>query len=342
MEPGKVDRAFFDRYLEGSLGAERDDVRLGPTFGADFGVIDVGDRVLALATDPLFVLRALGLERAAWFAFHIVISDVSLSGLPPTHLSIDVNLPPGTEPDTFGEIWSVFDREARDLGVNVVTGHTGVYAGAAFPTIGGATAMAVGDPEDLILPTGATPGDALLVTKGPAVEATGVLATVFGDAIDLPEATVEAAKERFWETSPVIDASIATGAGPVTAMHDATEGGIENALHELAAASGVGVTATRDRFPVGEGVSEICAFFDVDPWRASSEGTVVLTVESGGEEGVLSALESAGIRAAVVGRVTADAGVVLDGDPIPVPDSDPFWPAYEWAIEQFGIEQQSG
>jgi len=338
MDPGKVDRAFFEQYISPRLGADRADVRLGPAHGADFGVIDVGEQVVALATDPVFVLRDLGLERAAWFAFHIVLSDVALSGLAPTHLSVDFNLPPETPDATFETIWTVFDREARDLGVSVVTGHTGAYAGTAFPTIGGATGIAVGDPADLVVPTGATPGDRVVVTKGPAVETTGVLATVFGDHLDLPAETVSAARDRFEETTPVYDALTAAAAGPVTAMHDATEGGIDNALVELAGASGVGMAVERDRFPVGAGVLDLCAYFDVDPWVASSEGTVIVTVAPEGTDAVLAALESEGIRAAAVGEVTEGQGVQVDGQVLEAPERDPFWPAYERAREEFGVD----
>lgn len=336
MDPGKVDRAFFETHIHGRLGAERADVTLGPTHGADFGVITIGENVLALATDPVFVLRDLGLERAAWFAFHIVLSDVALSGLAPTHLSVDLNLPEDTDPTTFADIWSVFDREARDLGVNIVTGHTGAYAGAAFPTIGGATALAVGEPEALVLPTGASPGDSLIVTKGPAIETTGVLGMVFGDFLDLPESVIESARERFWDASPIRDALTAAAAGPVTAMHDATEGGIENALHELAAAGDVHLTVETDEMPIAPGVEQVCAAFDIDPWKASSEGTVLITVEDGGEGAVVDALSEAGIPAAVVGSVEAGDGVTVDGEPLSVPESDPFWPAYEWGMETFG------
>ncbi|MFB6095594.1 MAG: AIR synthase family protein [Halodesulfurarchaeum sp.] len=335
MDPGKVDRAFFERHIRPSLGANRSDVRLGPTHGADFGAIDVGEHVLALATDPLFVLRDLGLERAAWFAFHIVVSDVALSGLPPTHLSIDVNLPPSTDPETFASIWAVFDREARELGTTIVTGHTGTYAGSAFPTVGGATALAVGSPDDLVLPTGAKPGDRVLITKGPAIETAGVLAVVFGDELELAEPLVQAGRDRFDEASPVQDALLSARAGPVTAMHDATEGGVENALHELAAASEIRLSVQRDRIPVGQGVMEICEYFDIDPWIASSEGTVILTVEEQGIEPVLAALDEQGIRAAAVGTVREGSGVEIDGELTDPPDQDPFWPAYERARERF-------
>ncbi len=340
MQPGKVDRDFFDAFIEGRLGAERPDVRLGPTYGADFGLLSINGNVLALATDPIFVLRDLGLERAAWFAFHIVLSDVALSGLPPSHLAVDLALPPGTDPETFETIWSVFDAEARELGVSIVTGHTGAYAGAAFPTIGAGTALAVGDPDAVVQPTGASPGDRLLVTKGPAIETTGILATVFGDEIEIPEESVAAARERFFDTSPVEDARVVASAGPVTAMHDATEGGLANALHELAHASEVGLEVESGSVPIMDGVEALCSHFGIDPWQASSSGTILATVAPDGAEAVLRTLEEAGIPAADVGRVTKASGVVVDGDPLTVPETDPFWPTYERAREQYGPPEQ--
>lgn len=342
MDSGKASRRFFDEYVAGRTGAERADVRLGPTYGADFGVVDVADRVVALATDPVFVLRDLGLERAAWFAFHVCVSDVALSGLPPAHLAVNFNLPPGTSDETFDAVWSVFDREARDLGTSLTTGHTGTYEGCAFPTVGAATALAVGDPGDLVVPTGARPGDRVVVTKGPAVETTGLLGVLFGDHLPLEESAVEAARQRFWDASPVRDALTAAAAGDVSAMHDATERGLANAFHELAAASGVSLAVERDAVPVAPGVREVCEYFEMDPWTASSEGTVVLTVAPGDAARVVDALGGEGIPAADVGVVAERGGfpgdepVTVDGDPLAEPESDPLWPAYQAARERFG------
>lgn len=341
MDPGKADRDFLDEHVLPFTGAGRADVRLGPTHGADFGVVDVDDRVVALATDPLFVMRDLGLERAAWFAFHIVVSDVALSGIPPSHLTVDVNLPLDADPDEFAAVWQRFHEEARDLGVSIVTGHTGTYANCAYPTVGAATALAVGDPADLVLPTGATPGDHVVVTKGPGVETTGILATCFGNHLDLPTDVVTAARERFWDASPVRDALTAAAAGPVTAMHDATERGLANGLHELAAASDVHLAVESAALPVLPGVREVCDAFGIDPWVASSSGTVVLTVAgdaAGGTDAVLAALDEAGVPAAEVGTVGAGRGVSLDGERLPEPGSDPLWPAYEAGVERWGVD----
>lgn len=327
MASGKVPSEFFDTRLAGRFGAERGDTLLGPTHGADFGLVDARGVALAMASDPLFFMRALGAERAGWFACHVLLSDVALSGLAPAHLAVSVTLPLDADPDAFGRIWDAFDRAASDAGVSITTGHTGAYEGCSYPTVGGGTALAMGDHGDVVHPTGAAPGDRIIVTKGPAVETVGTLSVLFGDALELPSATVEAARSRFPETSPVADALVAAGAGPVTAMHDATERGLANAVHELAAASDVGVEIERERVPIGEGVSEVCSELGIDPWAASSAGTVVMAVERDGVEDVLGALHDADIRAAAVGDVVEE-GVHADGETLEAPETDPYWPTY--------------
>jgi hydrogenase maturation factor len=330
-ELGKIDREFFDEYIYPHLGADRDDVVLQPQHGVDFGAVEVGGRTIAMSTDPVFVMPSLGFERAAWFAFHILMSDVAVSGFPPTYLSIDFNLPPEITDEEFETIWTTFDEEARDLGVSIVTGHTARYAGCNYPMVGGGTALAVGDREDLVRPDGARVGDRVVVTKGPAIEATGLMSIQFepllAEALD-PE-TVEAAKERFYDMSPVHDALTAAVAGPVTAMHDATECGVYGGLYEIARAAGVRLEVDRDAIPVQPGVMDACDFFDIDPWASISEGTLVMTVDEAGVEDVLAALEDEGIPAADVGYVREGEGVFIDGNYVEHPGKDPFWGAFE-------------
>ncbi|MFC6861939.1 AIR synthase family protein [Halomicroarcula sp. GCM10025817] len=328
---GKVDREFFDEYIYPHLGADREDVTLGPQHGVDFGVVDVGGQAVAMATDPVFVMPSLGFERAAWFAFHILMSDVAVSGLPPTHLSIDFNLPPEITDEEFATVWETFDEEARQLDVSVVTGHTARYAGCNYPMVGGATAVSVGDYDRLVRPDGAQVGDRVVVTKGPAIEATGLLSIQFEPlmAEELDPGAIQDAKDRFYDMSPVKDALVAAAAGPVTAMHDATECGVFGGLYEMARAAGVGIELETDRVPVQPGVEATCDFFGIDPWISISEGTLLASVPPEGVEDVLAALEAEGIPAAEVGEVTEGSGLVVDGDPTDHPGVDPFWGTFE-------------
>ena len=163
-DAGKVDGAFFDEYVYPHLGAQRDEVRVGPQHGVDFGVVDVGERSLVVATDPISIIPQLGFERAARFALDVVCADVAVSGLSPAYLSVNFSLPPEMSNEEFAAVWRTIDEEARDLGTSVVAGHTARYAGCSYPWVGGATVMAVGDPEEIVRPDGARPGDDLVVT----------------------------------------------------------------------------------------------------------------------------------------------------------------------------------
>ncbi|MFC6731697.1 MULTISPECIES: AIR synthase family protein [unclassified Haladaptatus] len=325
---GKVDRAFFDALIYPHLGAARDDVTLGPKHGVDFGVLDVGGEALVVATDPISILPQLGFEQAARFALHIVLADVAVSGIAPSHLAISFSLPPEITDEQFATIWETIDAECRELGISIVTGHTARYSGIEYPWVGAATVFGVGDHTDLVRPDGANPGDNLLVTKGPAAEAVGLLTSLFGDQMNLDDETLEQARARLEDTSVVRDALVAGAAGGVTAMHDATEGGIHGGLVELARGAGVRIDFDPDAVPMLPGVAETCAYLDMDPWASTSCGTLLLTVEPGAVARVVAALEAEDILVAEAGTVTEGEGVYAAGERIEHPDVDPSWAVY--------------
>jgi hydrogenase maturation factor len=327
-ERGKVGGDVFADTIAPNLGADRADVALGPQYGVDFGVLAVGDRRLLCATDPLSVLPALGWERAARFALGVVLADVAVSGVAPTHLAPSFALPPEMGADEFALLWEAMDAELRDLGTAVLTGHTARYDGAAFPWVGAATAMAVAEPGEFVRPDGARPGDRLLVTTGPGVEAAALFAALFPAEIPLDDATVEAAAALLPETDHVHAAPAAADAAPVTAMHDATEGGVHGALHELAAASGVGIAFDPGAVPVPDPARAVAEALSFDPWAATSSGSLLVTVRPDGVDAALAALRGAGLDAAAVGTVREGDGVTADGDPVPDPDGDASWPVY--------------
>ncbi|MFB6161779.1 MAG: AIR synthase-related protein [Haloferacaceae archaeon] len=312
-----------------NLGAEREDVALGPADGVDFGVVRVGESAVAVAADPVSVLPALGFPRAGRFGLEVVLADVAVSGLDPAHLAVSLTLPPGMSDDQFGAFWDGLAAGARELGVRVVTGHTARYAGCSYPWVGGATATAVGDPDRLVRPDGARPGDDVVVTRGPAVETTGLLATLFPDAVPLAGDDLATARARLDDVRCVRDATAAAAAGPVTAMHDATEGGLAAALNEVAGSAGVRIDLAREAVPRAPGVDAFCDAVGVDPWAATSSGTLVVAVDSSGTDAVLAALDDRGTPAARVGRVRAGSGVYADGERLPRPGRDPSWAAFE-------------
>ena len=328
-ETGKIDRSFFEEYIASRLGAERPDILKGPEHGVDFGVVDAGEHAVVVAADPISILPAIGLERAGRFATQFMLADVAVSGLAPTHLAVSFSLPPELSDEEFAQFWRGVDATCSELGVGIVTGHTARYEGCQLPWVGHGTAFAIGDQDSLVFPDGATPGDRVLVTKGPAVESVGLLTTLFPDQIDLAAEQLATAQARLDETDSVRDARAVAEAGGVTAMHDATEGGLLGAFHEMAGSADVQFTIDSSPIPVRPGVMEACERLGMDPWRATTAGTLVLTVDPDSVERVVSVLEDRGTPVGVAGQVEAGSGVVFDGERTRPPAGDASWPVYE-------------
>jgi hydrogenase maturation factor len=306
-------------------------VLLGPTHGVDFGLLDLGETGVAVATDPISILPALGFERAGRFALHIVLSDVAVSGSRPTHLAVSLALPESTTSEQFDGLWGAIDAECRKLGISIVTGHTAQYPGAAYPWVGAATAMGVCDPETVVRPDGAQPGDRLLVTRGPAVETSGLFASLYPAALGergLDPETVATAADRLEEVRLVRDAVAAAEAGDVSAMHDATEGGLLGAFCEMASSADVRFEITPDDVPVRPGVEAVCDALAVDPWKVTTSGTLVLAVPPAAEAAVRAALAARGTPVGHAGEVVEGSGVDFRGETWREPPRDPSWDAY--------------
>lgn len=333
---GKATPEFFDSVIFPRLGAPDDSVLVGPTHGVDFAAVAMGDQALVMSTDPFFIAPSLGWERAAWFALHIVASDVAVSGIEPRFLVIDLNLPPEMNEETLTTIWNTVHEECVRLGIAVVSGHTARYAGCSYPMVGGATVLGTGPVEQLIDPRKARAGDVIVITKGPAVETTGLMAVQFPEFIEEahgPKAVSEA-QDVFFQMSVIRDAAVCARAGGVHAMHDATECGVWGGLFEMARAAGLGLTVRKEEIVTQDIVLRTCEVFDIDPYKAISEGTLLAAVDPLSVDDVLSALESEGIPASAVGELTAaENGIrVVDAageHELVHPKVDPFWIKFE-------------
>lgn len=355
---GKVDRAFFTDHIADRLGATRTDVRLGPAHGVDFGVIEAGETPVVAATDPISMLRELGDERAGRFAVRFALADVAVSGVAPTHVLPSFALPTDLSDEAFAAFWRGMTDVCREEGVAVVGGHTARYPGASMPWIGAATVLGVGNASDAVIrPDGARPGDRLIVTEGPGIETAGVFTTLFPAAFDaLDPETVAAAQACLDRTGVTRAVRIATRAASgtdaagsadagstanaegaadatdanrgITAMHDATEGGLRGALCETAEASGVRFDVDRSAVPERPAAIAACEAVGIDPWATTTAGTLILTASPAVADRVVDALRDANVPAAVAGRVAAGEGVYLDNERVHPPAEDASWAAY--------------
>ena len=343
MKIGKIDESDFRDLIMGKFGRRDPTVLVPPRTGVDAAVIDLGGgRVLVVAEDPIFTMPRLSLETFGRFTVHIGASDVAVMGVKPRYMTYSLLLPPETVREDVGRIVNAIHAAARDLGIAIVGGHTGFYPGFTSPTIGGITVFGLARRKDVVTPAGARPGDEVVLTKGPAIETAALLAALREEELlgTYPAALVAKAKALTRSITVVADALAAAASGGVTAMHDATEGGVAGGLFEIAAASGVGMEIDERLFVYPDEVRMVCEAFGIDPVKAIAEGSLLATVRPGKSAALLARLRRRRIAASVVGRVVADRRrrtiVRRDGqiEALAVPEQDPFWPAFFKGLDQ--------
>jgi hydrogenase expression/formation protein HypE len=336
---GKISPEIFNEVIYPRLGAKNDHIIVGPQHGVDVGIVEIGDMAVSFKSDPVFIVPEYGWERSAWFAVHILASDCVTGGLKPTYFCVDLNLPMEINRQQLTIMWDTIHKECVKLGLSIITGHTAKYEGCHYPMVGGATIVGVGTKDQYITPKFAKPGDKLIITKGPAIEATGIFAAALPGLIEkeFGKAFAKKAESIFYKMSVVEDGLAAITVGVrdngVTAMHDATECGIWGALYEMGHASNCGVRVEKEKIVVEDGVLEICAYLGIDPYASISEGTLVLTCRPYKADAIVAALAKKNIKSSVVGELTTpDKGMVLIEKgvekPLKHPIVDPFWNAF--------------
>ena len=288
-------------------------VVVGARVGEDAAVIDLGDRYLVAAADPVtFATDELG-----WYAVTVNANDIAVCGATPRWFLATLLLPAGaTDEGMVRRLFAQLHEACAALGVTLVGGHTEVTHGIDRPLVAG-TMLGEVAKDRLVTTASARVGDALVLTKGVPLEGTAIIAREKERELvarGVPASVIATATGllRTPGISICAEAKIACDVAHVHAMHDPTEGGIATALHELAAAAGVGLRIAHDRIPVLPEGRALCAAFGLDPLGTIASGALLLALPSAEAGRVLDALARASIAGQVIGAVVpAEQGVTL-------------------------------
>ena len=326
LPPGKVPPEKLKELVFKNLGAPGERVIIGSDLGIDAAAIDFGDTVLVASTDPI-----TGAEKGiGFYAVHVNANDVATFGARPKWFLVSILLPEKAEEELLEEIMRELHESALKLGVAIVGGHTEVTPGLERPIVVG-TMLGEVPRERLVTSNGAKPGDVIIMTQWAGLEGTAIIASEREEELErkFGREFVEGAKSFIEMISVVEDALTANEVG-VNAMHDPTEGGIANGLHEMAEAARLGFRVYADRIPIREETLRICDFYGLNPLALISSGTLMIAAPRNRAEGILKALSERGINASVIGEFVEDpeTRVIIENGverPLERPESDELW-----------------
>ncbi len=329
MLPGKVPPEILQSIVFSKLGRMDSDVLLGPSLGEDAAVIKIGDQVVVAATDPI----TGSVEDVGWLAVHVNANDIATFGVSPRWFLASIMLPVGFTPDELGKIMHQIDEAAKTLDISVAGGHSEITDRITQPIVVGFM-MGVAPTGEYVTSGGAKPGDNLIVTKTIGIEGTSILAAEGSSYLTeiLGPDVVRKAQQLRESISVVKDGVTAFQTGFVHAMHDPTEGGLSGAIHELCDASGVGFEIDNDLIPMADVTRLICDTLQINPLELISSGSMLISCDREKAVHVIDELESAGVRAMIIGSVVSDSShrkIVIDGliQDLQRPTTDALWSA---------------
>ncbi|ASJ07168.1 AIR synthase family protein [Thermococcus pacificus] len=326
LPPGKIPPEKLKELVFSRLGAPGERVLIGADLGIDAAAIDFGDKVLVASTDPITGAE----ENIGFYAVHVNANDVATFGARPKWFLVSILLPEGSDERTLEQIMEDLHASASKLGIAIVGGHTEVTPGLKRPIVVG-TMLGEVEKGKLVTSNGAKPGDAIILTKWAGLEGTSIIASERSEELEreFGKDFVERAKSFIDMISVVEDALTASEVG-VHAMHDPTEGGIANGLHEMADAAGLGFAVYADKIPIRDETRRICEFYGLTPLALISSGALMISAPGEKAGKVVAALMEKGINASVVGEFVKDPErrvLIENGEerPLERPESDELW-----------------
>ncbi len=299
---GKISHELMKKYVYSRLGKLRNEVIVPSGPGLDVSITAISkDLVLISHLDP--IVGAVG--KIGQLAVNVACNDIATSGVRPKWIMSLILLPEKWNADMLDSITFDIDKAARELDVSIIGGHTGYAQGLSRPLVS-ISAMGIGKREDIILTSMAKPGDTIILSKGIALEGTAILASDFKDIIlskEVPLGLIKNALKYFQNISVVKEAAALSEAEVVNAMHDATRGGVAEALLEMAHASGTYIEVYEEKMPVTTETLIFAEKLGFDPLWMISSGTLVISVSPEKEKKAIEILKNMGILASVAGKV---------------------------------------
>jgi hydrogenase expression/formation protein HypE len=169
---GKLAPDILQRVILAQLGVRRPEVLVHSGLGEDSTVLDFGELVAVMSTDPITGAAA----NSGWIAVHVACNDIAAMGAEPIGVLLTVLLDERTDESALANLMGDVNRACQELGIEVVGGHSEVTALVKAPVLS-LTSVGVASRSAYVTSAGGRPGDALILTKAAGLEGTAILAS---------------------------------------------------------------------------------------------------------------------------------------------------------------------
>lgn len=224
-------------------------------------------------------------------------NDLAMMGAKPKYLTCSVIIEEGFNIDELKKIVESMKIELEINGAHVVSGDTKVVPRGSVDKIFINT-TGIGQIEyEGISSNNINSLDTILVSGEIGEHGATIFASREG--IELSSGLKSDCKSLY----PIVKALIDSGI-KITALRDATRGGVSAVLNEWAKQSNVCIEVKEEDIPISQEVQGLCEILGFEALSLANEGTFVLAIDSNDEQKALEVLQKYNSNAAILGQVT--------------------------------------
>ncbi|HZK10349.1 MAG TPA: AIR synthase family protein [Clostridia bacterium] len=305
MYIGKLATEDLNQLVLSKIKNHRSTTKMGPGVGLDVAYLQFGEKLMAVASDPI---TGAG-KNIGSLALLIACNDISAGGGEPLAVMITMLLPPHIKKEEIAEIMEDAQTMATKLNVDILGGHTEVTTAVNRVVL---SLTALGRVERPL--KGIQENDAIVMTKSLGLEGVSIIVAEKEEIrAHLTKEEIEDAQQMGQQLSIAKEARIGLDHG-VNFMHDITEGGLVGALSEMCFESNLGFFVDSKKVPIHDVTHKVSDFYDIDPFQLISSGSLLMTLPKEEVEGLLQELSAKGIEASHIGEFRTDQRKILRFD----------------------------
>lgn len=277
-----------------------------PNIGRDCAYLEIPNDIISITTDPITIS-----DNVSDLAINVVVNDLAASFATPIAVLVTILLPVGTTIGEFVNLSKSLEEISNNLNINIIGGHTEVTDSVnkvVISTVGIGTISK----NDFFINKEYIGAD-IVMTKTVGIEGTYILANKFKDRLIeyFNEDFVESMLKMKENISVLPESEIAKKHNPFLG-HDITEGGIYGALWEISEVTRCGIEVDIDKILIAQETIEICEYFNINPYKLISSGSMLIVCKNGDE--LVSELELNNINASVIGKITDNKEKIIFKD----------------------------
>ena len=264
----------------------------------DAAILEKSENKLAFSTDS-FTVSPLFFQGAdiGKLAVCGTCNDLAMMGAKPKYLTCSVIIEEGFLLSDLKKIVASMKEELDKNGALVVSGDTKVMPKGTIDKIIINTSGIGEVLKENISSNSISSEDSILVSRD--IGAHGATIFTAREGIDMQSTLQSDCFSLYPIVKALIDEDI-----KITALRDATRGGVSAVLNEWSKQSNICIEVEEENIPVSTEVFGVCEMLGFEPSALANEGTFVLAIKKEDEQKALSILKDFNENATVIGKVT--------------------------------------